>query len=244
MDAPTRLALEVLPQPADDACGPTALHGVYRYWGAQVPLAEVVAAVPRLDDGGTIAASLGADALRRGFRATLYTYNLRIFDPSWFDSAGRSLPAEQLVAKLRAQAAAKDKEKLSFVTDAFIEFLQAGGRVRFEDLNGRLIARFLRAGRPILVGLSSTYLYKVKRETRREGAEDDVRGYPSGHFVVLHGYDPARRTVDLADPLGRSHTGQGLHYQVTLARLTTAILLGVLTYDGNLLVIEPAAGAR
>jgi hypothetical protein len=239
MDAPTRLALELLPQPSDDACGPTALHGVYRFWRDEMPLDEVVAGVPRLDDGGTIAASLGAHALQRGFRATLYTFNLRIFDPSWFDAAGRSLPTAQLLAKLRAQAELKSKDKLNFVTEAFAGFLQSGGSVRFEDLNGRLIARILRAGRPIIVGLSSTYLYKAKRETRRAGIEDDVAGYPSGHFVVLHGYDPARRTVDLADPLGRSHTGGSMHYQVTLSRLTNAILLGVLTYDGNLLVIEP-----
>ena len=244
MDAPTRLTLEVLSQPSDDACGPTALHGVYRYWGDLVTLGEVVASVPRLDDGGTIAASLGAHALQRGYRATLYTYNLRIFDPTWFDSQGRSLPSERLAEKLRAQAAAKSKEKLTFVTEAFLGFLRSGGQVRFEDLNGRLIARILRAGRPILVGLSSTYLYKIKRETRREGLEDDVNGHPSGHFVVLHGYDPARRTVNLADPLGRSHAGGALHYEVTLSRLTAAILLGVLTYDGNLLVIEPGTGPR
>lgn len=243
MDAPTRLALEVLAQPSDDDCGPTALHGVYRYWQDAVPLEDVVAAVPRLDDGGTIAASLGAHALQRGYRATLYTYNLRIFDPSWFDRAGRSLPAEPLIAKLLAQAEAKSKEKLTFVTDAFVAFLRAGGQVRFEDLSGRLIARILRSGRPILVGLSSTYLYRVKRETRRDGAEDDVGGYPAGHFVVLHGYDPARRSVDLADPLGNSSPGGALHYQVNLSRLKTAILLGVLTYDGNLLVIEPGSGS-
>ena len=244
MDLPTRLPLEVLAQPSDDACGPTALHGVYRFWGDEVPLAEVVAGVKRLDDGGTIAASLGAHALRRGYGATLYTYNLRIFDPTWFDSSGRSLPSQQLIAKLRAQAEAKAKEKLNFVTEAFAGFLEGGGQVRFEDLNGRLIARLLRAGRPMLVGLSSTYLYKVMRETRRDGAVDDVNGYPSGHFVVLHGYDPARRTVDLADPLGQSHAGGARHYQVTLSRLTAAILLGVLTYDGNLLVIEPGGRPR
>jgi len=244
MDAPTRLALEVLSQPSDADCGPTALHGVYRFWGDALPLAEVVAGVPRLDDGGTVAASLGAHALRRGYRATLYTYDLRIFDPSWFDSAGRSLPPGPLIAKLRAQAAAKSKEKLSFVTEAFAEFLEHGGKVRFEDFSGRMITRILRAGRPILVGLSATYLYKSMREMRRDGSEDDVNGHSSGHFVVLHGYDPARRTVDLADPLGASHAGSALEYQVTLSRLTAAILLGVLSYDGNLLVIDPAASPR
>ena len=243
MDAPTRLALEVLAQPSDDDCGPTALHGVYRYWQDPVALEEVVASVPRLDDGGTIAASLGAHALQRGYRATLYTYNLRVFDPSWFDRSGRALPADALIAKLQAQAEAKSKEKLNFVTDAFVAYLRAGGQLRFEDLSGRLIARILRSGRPILVGLSSTYLYRVPRETRREGIVDDVRGHPSGHFVVLHGYDPARRSVDLADPLGGAAAGGPLHYQVNLSRLKTAILLGVLTYDGNLLVLEPGGAA-
>ncbi len=243
MDSPTRLPLTVLAQPTDDGCGPTALHAVYRFWGMDVPLPDLMQAVPRLDDGGTVAALLGADALRRGFRATLYTYNVQVFDPTWFDADGASLPRAELAAKLRGQSAAKGKEKLSFVTAAFLSFLDLGGRVRFEDLSGRLIARILGQGRPILVGLSATYLYRAKREMRRDGVEDDLRGHPAGHFVVLHGYDPGRRTVSVADPLGAQHTAGSLHYEVSLGRLTAAILLGVLTYDGNLLVIEPADGA-
>lgn len=39
---------------------------------------------PELEDGGTLAVLLGTQAIRRGYHAKIFTYNLRVFDPSWF----------------------------------------------------------------------------------------------------------------------------------------------------------------
>jgi len=45
---------------------------------------------PHYDDssynltGGTLAVNLANHALRRGYRALIVTYNLTVFDPSWF----------------------------------------------------------------------------------------------------------------------------------------------------------------
>jgi ABC-type bacteriocin/lantibiotic exporter with double-glycine peptidase domain len=41
------LRLDILPQPDDTTCGPTCLHAVYRYWGDEIPLAQVIGACPR-----------------------------------------------------------------------------------------------------------------------------------------------------------------------------------------------------
>ena len=41
---------------------------------------QLIADVPKLEDGGTLAVLMGCDALRRDYTAKLYTYNLPVFD--------------------------------------------------------------------------------------------------------------------------------------------------------------------
>ncbi len=236
--------LEMLAQPDDVTCGPTCLHAVYRYWGEDVPLEEVIRTVHLLDGEagrGALAVNLGTHALKRGYKATLYTFNLHMFDPTWF-AGERSDRASLLRAKLEAQAAAKGNGNVKFLTatHAYMEFLGLGGEIRFEDLTSGLIAGHIRAGCPVLVGLSATYLYRASREYGPNDDEDDVRGYPAGHFVVLHGYEPQVRRLHVADPLEDNPPFATRNYTVPMSRLVPAIMLGVLTYDGNLLVIEPA----
>jgi hypothetical protein len=56
---------------------------------------------------------------------------------------------------------------------------------------------------------------------------------------VLHGYDPKTREVSVADPLHDNPRFGSQYYRVAINRLTASILLGILTYDANLLVITP-----
>jgi hypothetical protein len=209
---------------------------VYRYLGDPANLQTVIHEVTQLENGGTLAVMLANHALRRGYRATIYTYNVQFFDPTWF-----AQPGVDLYAKLVAQAAVKQDQKLRVATGAYLEYLSLGGRIRFEDLTTRLIRKHLVAGTPVLTGLSSTYLYRAAREFGREDDEDDIRGLPVGHFVVLCGYDSNGRTVRVADPLHPNPLGLGTMYSITIERVLCAILLGVLTYDANMLVIEPRA---
>src|SRR5213593_4073996 len=121
--------LEILPQPDDTTCGPTCLHALYRYYDDDLPLEKVVEQVPSLEGGGTLAVLLACHALRRGYDATIYTYNLKVFDPSWFRPDAPPLPD-----RLKEQMAAKDSHRLHTATRAFLEFLRLGGTVRMEDL--------------------------------------------------------------------------------------------------------------
>lgn len=229
---------QILPQPNELACGPTCLHALYRYYQDELPLSRVMAEVPRLDNGGTLEVYLGSHALRRGYDAHLYTYNLRIFDPTWFEPEHLDLSA-----KLRAQLAAKPSRKLHVAIRAYLEFFSLGGEARFEDLSADLLRRYLERGQPILTGLSATYLYRTAREVEPTLEYDDVRGHATGHFVVLYGYDSAARTVRVADPLLPNPVSKEQLYTVDVERLICAILIGLLTYDGNLLIITPRSGS-
>ena len=232
--ASTRLELEMLPQPTVTTCGPTCLHAVYRYFGHQISLNDVIAQARQFPEGGTLAVFLGCHALENGYTATIYTYNLEVFDPTWF---GVSEPV--LMEKLEEQAKAKTKKKLRNATEGYLKFLQLGGEILFEELTPSLLRRHLKQGRPILTGLSATYLYRSPRELPN-CEYDDVAGEPSGHFVVLHGYDRETKEVFVADPWKPNPLRGNHYYSVSIPRVINSILLGILTYDANLLVIEPA----
>lgn len=235
-----RLHLDMLPQPDDTTCGPTCLHAVYRYYGDDVPLSQVIAETGTLDaGGGTLAVLLGCHALQRGYDARIYTFNLTVFDPTWFTE-----PGVDIADRLRRQRDAKPDPKLAVASDGYIEFLRRGGELRQEDLTEALIRRYLDKRAPILTGLSATYLYRAPREVPPDDAADDIAGHPAGHFVVLAGYDPPKRSVLVADPDGDNPLGADQLYEVPIERVVCSILLGVLTYDGNLLVIRPRTPPR
>ena len=229
-----RLPMEMLPQPDPETCGPTALHAVYRYYGDDVPLDRVVSEIPMLEGGGTLAPLLACHALNRGYRATVFTYDLKLFDPTWF-----SPEKKDIRERLEAQMKVKHSRKLHAASRAFLEYLSLGGDLRYADLTGRLIRKYLLRSQPIITGLSATCLYGSPREYGPQSDYDDVRGEPAGHFVVLCGYHRENRTVLVADPLQGRPGGTGQNYEVGIDRVLCAILLGVLTYDGNLLILAP-----
>lgn len=229
------LDIRMLPQPDDVTCGPTCLQAVYRHLGQRMELGRIISEVRELQDGGTLAVYLGNHALQLGLNARLYSYHLKIFDPSWRDAE----PAE-LAGKLEAQLKFKHGKKFEAASRAYIRFLELGGEIAFDDLTPELLDVPFEAGVPVLTGLSATYLYDSRREyTNRHyrAVYDDLRGEPTGHFVVLCGR--GGRKVRVADPfIGNPLADDSHYYDVAVDRLIRAILLGVMTYDANLLVIS------
>jgi hypothetical protein len=229
-----RLPVRTLPQPDETTCGPTCLHSVYSYWGESEPLEAVIARNYRMEHGGTFAVFLACDALRQGYRATIYTYNLMVFDPTWFNRT-----SIDIAERLQQQSALKADKRLQQVTPGYLQFLKLGGRLRFVDLSPTLIHKILRRGFPIITGASATYLYHNPREYGPNDIKDDVRGLPSGHFVVIAGYNAVRRRVLVVDPYQPHPYGDSHEYWISIDRAVGAILLGIVTHDANLLVIHP-----
>jgi len=228
-----RLPLNISRQPDNTTCGPTCLEAVYRYFGRKPDLKHIIAEVPVLETGGTLAVHLGSHALRNGFAASVFTCNLQVFDPTWFR------PEVDLAAKLRAQMRAKRKRKVLESSRAYLEFLDLGGKVFHEPFTPELLGRYLGRKIPVMAGLSATYLYGSSREL--EDRDDDVAGVPVGHFVVVSGFDAAAGEVQIADPLHDNPRFKAATYTVKTERLIAAVLLGIVSYDANLLVIEPGS---
>ncbi len=241
MPSPADVELDVAiePQPDDRTCGPTCLHALYRYYGDEQPLAEIIGETHMLDSGGTLDVFLAIHALRRGYRATLYTYNLQMFDPTWF-----SRPGVDIAERLARQREHKHDARLLAATPGYLDFLALGGELRFEDLTPALLRGILQRRTPILTGLSATWLYRHPREWGPDDADDDVRGEPAGHFVLLSGYRSGEREIVVDDPFHANPFDPARRYAVGIHRVIGSILLGIVTYDANLLVIQPPRPER
>jgi hypothetical protein len=226
-------------QPDDETCGAACLHGIYRHYGDDVSLAKVAAELRRLDRGGTLDVFLANHALLRGYDVTLLTYNLELFDPTWF-----GLPPEEIRKRLKAQATVKKAPRLQAATSGYDEFLRLGGTLELRDLEPALLRKYLKRGIPVITGLSATYLYRTMRDIPETNEDDDIRGEPVGHFVVLTGYSKHPREVIIADPLQTNPLVGSRYYAVSAHRLIGAILLGAVTYDANLVVVEPKTTTR
>lgn len=226
------LRLDISRQPNDSTCGPTSLHAVYKYFNEEASLEEVINSIEYLDSGGTLAVMLGIDALKKGFQAEIITFNLKIFDPSWFQDDNIDL-----IIKLKEQLKHKKSPKFKQASLAYIQFLEIGGKISYKTLNKDLLYSYLIQDIPILTGLSATYLYNEKREFGEPVLYDDIKGQPSGHFVVLSGINYDNKSVQVADPL-HGNPFESQLYSVNIDHLICAILLGVITYDANLLIIK------
>ncbi len=246
------LELEIQSQPNDSSCGPTCLAAVYRYWNDPVDLNWLIEEFGQLVSGGTLAVQLGCHALARGYDALITTYNLQVFDPTWFQSADGVGDNSHLAEKLQRQLETKasrpdiDRLRLQVATESYLRFLSLGGRIQMQPLDEALIVNTLTQGVPILCGLSATYLYQERRErwqprdaTGRTSLADDIGGDPVGHFVVMYGFDQRTRNVLIADPLYPNPIAATHKYHAPLSRVAAAILLGIVTYDANLLAVVP-----
>lgn len=227
------LQLNISPQPDETTCGPTCLQAIYDYYGDPIPLDQVIDEVEKLEGGGTLAVFLACHALRRGYSATICTYNLHVFDPTWFANG-----QVDLAEKLRQQAMVKKDPILRHKIRGYLEFLGLGGKIVFEDLTPRTIREPLKKGRPIITGLSATYLFREPREIGATNVPDDIRGTPVGHFVVLCGYDSEEREVLVADPMDPNPFSETQFYAEAIDRVLCSILLGIVTHDANLLMIK------
>jgi hypothetical protein len=232
------LDVKIKTQPDSESCGPTSLHAIYRYYDDPIELSQVMREVPSLHTGGTLAVLLGIHALNRNYSATLYSYDLNLLDPEWLNN----MPKEELIRRLKMQNKYKRNKKLLFATRAYIDYLELGGKLTSHELSPNLLKSYFRKKIPILAGVSATYLYGTVREyTTKQNViiSDDIRGYPSGHFVVLCGYDDKNKKVVIADSYRENPVSNDNYYSVNISRLLNSILLGIITYDANILIIEP-----
>lgn len=219
------------PQPTETSCGPTCLHGLYQYHGLDYDLAQLLEEIPENEDGGTQSVHLAIHAISQGFEATTYSYNLRVFDPTW-----DQLATSEIASKLKQRVRGIRSKRMRLNHQSYIRYLELGGLLRFDELTEDLLAHMATLG-PVLVGLSATHLYRHPRQSSEKN--DDVNGIPEGHFVVLQDYDSIAKEAVVADPYAKNPFHPDRIYRVNVQRFINAVLLGIVTYDANLLILRP-----
>jgi len=231
------LNVTIHPQHDGVSCGPTCLHALYRYFGDTIQLHQTMAEVPYLETGGTLAVLLGCHALKQGYHATLHSFNLQVNDPSWFNHN-----SGHLIDKLRIQLLRATDTKTLNTTQAYIHFLEMGGVIHFSDVTFDVIRGYIDKGIPLLSGVSGTWLYQNMRDYTSDDNKvvyDEWIGAPTGHFVVIRGYEAANETLHLADPYTPHPLSDGHYYQTSFSHWLHAHLLGIISYDAELLAITP-----
>jgi len=68
LPARLRLPVRMASQPDETTCGPTCLHAIYRYWGDDDALPDVIARTRKVERGGTVAVFLACERERGGAR--------------------------------------------------------------------------------------------------------------------------------------------------------------------------------
>lgn len=228
------MSVTILPQPDDESCGPTSLQAVYLHHGLALEISTLKTEIESLDEGGTLAVYLGLDALKRGFQATIYSSNFKLFDPSWSVLSGK-----EIAIKLEEQAQQKPGKKLHEACEAYGKFLRNGGSICLDPITPILIKDLLSQKKPLIAGLSATYLYQCKREYYTRSGKSiysDTKGFPTGHFVVLAGMENTEK-VSVADPYHGNPIAKSNYYHVEIQHLINAIHLGIVTFDANILQI-------
>lgn len=222
-------------QPDCITCGPCALHSIYHHYQDSIGLDEVIQQVRYMPMGGTLSVFLGCHALNRGYSATLHSFNLDVIDPTWF--RGKQI---NLLQKLKQQVMSHDDSKVIEATQAYIEFLELGGKINFQTVSFEQIQNYIKNRTPILSGINATYFYQTMRDyTNKDNrvVYDEWEGRPSGHFIVIYDYDQNQQLA-VADPFSPHPLSRQHHYSVSYTHWLHAMLLGVLTYDAEFLIIE------
>lgn len=225
--------LDIEPQPTDTTCGPSCLETIYKYLGLNETRETLIQRIRTNEDGGTLGVHLGTDALKQNFDVTIYTHNLKVFDPTWFQ-----LKQEEIAKKLRLQSQSHKDIKTLAASKSYAGFIEKGGKIFFKDLTSRFLFDLLKINGPVICGLSSTYLYHCSRERDEDLIYDDINGVPQGHFVILSGINLDKNQVYLADPFQNNPAYKEKKYWVNLQHFINSVLIGVITYDANFILIQ------
>lgn len=194
-------------QPTNNTCGYAALATILSFYKFKIKPEEIIKTIPvRKDKSGTefgsITPQLAAWCMNEyGIKSQIYSFDNLVLDISW-----GKLDNKSLVYKLRDFIGKRDAQIFSrFWADnylkAYIEFLEAGGKLTIQPfVTTALLYELLKSG-PVFTNICSTTLRGEGRRRntglRKSVLDDSDRVL--NHSVVIYGHDETGNFL-VADP--------------------------------------------
>lgn len=233
---PYKINLRRIVQPNME-CGPAALKMVMEYLsGKEHNLKDIIKDTASDQKYVDWDFKLGKAAIIRDFRVTIYTMSTDFFDPTWY-----KLSKKSLIEKLRKRLKFVMKYDKRDINEgyiwwwyesslkAIIEFLKAGGKIRFKPITKELIISYLSRDIPAICPINGSIFYGKRRVYRKK--YDDIRGEYFGHVVVITGYDDHNFIVTDTEKISNKTNG--------IIKIDKDILINsIFLQSGNVIVVE------
>jgi hypothetical protein len=222
-------------------CMQTSATQLLSFFDPTVKVEDVIKEVPVYVENsekiGTSPGHLGAYFVQKGYKTTVYIFDVELFDLSWESSSGieiikllkrrqEYIPANSWLAKYH-----------HILVDGWELFVKAGGSFAQPPLSKQLIIDLLTKS-PILVMVNSTYLNhqsKQQYNKNEDKFEDDaIKGRSLTHGVTCAGYKDDKFLIVDPDP----PAGIEQHRWIESDHLIASIMAAQTESDNLLMVIE------
>jgi len=227
-------------QSSPSNCIQTSVSQFLSFYGINVSPDEIEQKIPVRVNGqgkpmGTLLADIGT-WLKKTYqlKPTMHVFDAQIIDRSWF-----SLSQQELLAKMQEVKVIGANTALTpyapILIDAYITYLQGGGRIDITKCTHELLQKLLSKG-PILAIVNFNYIYdypKVSYDKKiKSYVPDTVGGKMIEHAIVLTGFDDGVYFYNDPD------SEKGGKHQVENDVLVGAICTAQINSDNYLLTIE------
>ncbi len=222
-------------------CMQTSATQLLSFFDPTIKVDDVINEVPvYVENGEKIGTSPGHLAtyfVQKGYKTTVYIFDVELFDLSWEMTSGseiiellkqrqKYIPANSWLAKYH-----------HILVDGWELFVKAGGSFAQPPLTAQLIKDLLIKS-PILVMVNSTYLNhqsKQQYDKKKDKFEDDaIKGRSLTHGVTCTGYKDGRFLIVDPDP----PEGREQHRWIQSDHLIASIMAAQTESDNLLMVIE------
>jgi len=185
-------------------CVQTSASQILSFYGIKKSINDVKKEVPVYinSEGKPLGSSLGHIAtyfIQLGFKTTLHSVDVEIFDLSWKDFDNQMLIQSLKKRRKFLRHARYEKEALDLVVDGYTQFLAMGGIITFPIVDLEYLYQLLKKG-PIYSVLSYNFLNQVSKYSFSDDKpfQDSIAGSPSTHVVVISGFRQGK--FEITDP--------------------------------------------
>lgn len=211
-------------------CVQASASQILSYYGIHKTIMDIKKEVPVYIDSqginrGTSLGHIAAHFQKLGLSTILHTSDVILFDPSW-----KKIDSTNLITKLKARLPHLvhgwyDKTTLTLIVDGYIQYLNNGGQIIFPIIDIPYILKYLKQG-PIYMTVSYNVLNQCsKYDFTKIDTQDDLKGLPSTHAIVISGY--SNGTFDIVDP----DINYGGYRKIPESRLLAAFYLAETDMD-------------